>query len=26
VGVAEPLECPYLLVNGARISALYEVA
>jgi hypothetical protein len=26
VGVAEPLECEYLLVNGARISALYEVA
>jgi hypothetical protein len=26
VGVADPLECPYLLVNGARISALYEVA
>jgi hypothetical protein len=26
VGVAEPLECPFLLVNGARISALYEVA
>ena len=26
VGVAEPLECDYLLVNGARISALYEVA
>jgi hypothetical protein len=25
VGVAEPLECDYLLVNGARISALYEV-
>jgi hypothetical protein len=24
VGVAEPLECDYLLVNGARISALYE--
>jgi hypothetical protein len=24
VGVAEPLECQYLLVNGARISALYE--
>jgi hypothetical protein len=24
VGVAEPLECPYLLVNGARVSALYE--
>jgi hypothetical protein len=26
VGVAEPLECEYMLVNGARISALYEVA
>lgn len=26
VGVPEPLECPFLLVNGARISALYEVA
>ncbi|HLZ26143.1 MAG TPA: hypothetical protein VKV73_02370 [Chloroflexota bacterium] len=26
VGVAEPLECAYMLVNGARISALYEVA
>jgi hypothetical protein len=26
VGVAEPLVCDYLLVNGARISALYEVA
>jgi hypothetical protein len=26
VGVAEPLECEYLLVNGSRISALYEVA
>jgi hypothetical protein len=26
VGVAEPLECKYMLVNGARISALYEVA
>jgi hypothetical protein len=26
VGVAEALECEYLLVNGARISALYEVA
>jgi len=25
VGVAEPLECEYLLVNGARISAVYEV-
>ena len=25
VGVAEPLECDYLLVNGARISALFEV-
>ena len=25
VGVAEPLECAYMLVNGARISALYEV-
>ena len=25
VGVAEPLECAYLLVNGSRISALYEV-
>ncbi len=25
VGVAEPLECDYLLVNGGRISALYEV-
>jgi hypothetical protein len=25
VGIAEPLECEYLLVNGARISALYEV-
>jgi hypothetical protein len=24
VGVAEPLECEYLIVNGARISALYE--
>jgi hypothetical protein len=24
VGVAEPLECEYLLVNGARVSALYE--
>jgi hypothetical protein len=24
VGVAEPLECEFLLVNGARISALYE--
>ena len=26
VGVAEPLECAYMLVNGTRISALYEVA
>lgn len=26
VGVAEPLECDYLLVNGARISSLYEAA
>jgi hypothetical protein len=26
VGVAEPLECEYMLVNGARLSALYEVA
>jgi hypothetical protein len=26
VGVAEPLECEYLLVNGARISALYELS
>jgi hypothetical protein len=26
VGVAEPLECEYMLVNGARITALYEVA
>jgi hypothetical protein len=26
VGVPEPLECEYLLVNGSRISALYEVA
>jgi hypothetical protein len=26
VGVAEPLECEYLLINGARISALYEAA
>jgi hypothetical protein len=26
VGEAEPLECEYMLVNGARISALYEVA
>jgi hypothetical protein len=26
VGVAEPLVCAYLLVNGARISALYEVS
>ena len=25
VGVADPLECDYLLVNGARISALYEM-
>ncbi len=25
VGVAEPLECEYLLVNGARISAVFEV-
>jgi hypothetical protein len=25
VGVPEPLECDYLLVNGARISAMYEV-
>jgi hypothetical protein len=25
VGVAEPLQCDYMLVNGARISALYEV-
>jgi hypothetical protein len=25
VGVPEPLECEYLLVNGARISALYEM-
>jgi hypothetical protein len=25
VGVAEPLECDFLLVNGGRISALYEV-
>jgi hypothetical protein len=24
VGVAEPLECEYLLVNGARVSALFE--
>jgi len=24
VGVAEPMDCPYLLVNGARVSALYE--
>ena len=24
VGVPEPLECEYLLVNGSRISALYE--
>lgn len=26
VGIAEPLECEYLLVNGARVSTLYEVA
>lgn len=26
VGVAETLECEYLLVNGARVSALYEAA
>jgi hypothetical protein len=26
VNVAEPLECEFLLVNGTRISALYEVA
>jgi hypothetical protein len=26
VGVADTLECEYLLVNGARVSALYEVA
>jgi hypothetical protein len=26
VDVAEPLECEYLLVNGARVSALYEAA
>jgi hypothetical protein len=26
VDVAEPLECEYLLVNGSRISALYEVS
>jgi hypothetical protein len=26
VGAAEPLECDYLLVNGARISTLTEVA
>jgi hypothetical protein len=26
VGVAEPLECEYMLVNGARISALYAEA
>ena len=25
VGVADPLECDYLLVYGARISALYEM-
>ncbi|HEV7663386.1 MAG TPA: hypothetical protein VGQ62_07610 [Chloroflexota bacterium] len=25
-GVADPLECPFVLINGARISALYEVA
>jgi hypothetical protein len=25
VGVAEPLQSEYLLVNGARVSALYEV-
>jgi hypothetical protein len=25
VGLAEPLECEYLLVNGARVSTLYEV-
>jgi hypothetical protein len=25
VGVPEPLECEYLLVNGARVSALVEV-
>ena len=25
VGVAEAMECEYLLVNGARISALYEM-
>jgi hypothetical protein len=24
VGVAEPLDCEYVLVNGARVSALYE--
>jgi hypothetical protein len=24
VGVADTLECPFLLVNGARVSALYE--
>ena len=24
VGVAETLECEYLLINGARVSALYE--
>jgi hypothetical protein len=26
VGVADPLECEYLLINGARISALYEAS
>jgi hypothetical protein len=26
VGVAEPLECDFLLVNGGRISALHEAA
>jgi hypothetical protein len=26
VDVAEPLECDFLLVNGARLSALYEAA
>jgi hypothetical protein len=26
VGIAETLECDYLLINGARISALYEVS
>ncbi len=25
VGVAEPLECEFLLVNGTRVSAVYEV-